>query len=204
MGHAFLAHVGCSACVPPGRPTVASAGGVWGGYHNDGRDAVHLSWQRFAGTALGAAAGPFLTTYFGSNALVFSAGVLALGLICAGLHLDKSGYRFSRITLAIVMLVAHTKAAWLAEVRLVAAQRFVEALGRNCCGAASDRGLARRRGRETRLKLTEDGGDFARGHGFIAEGKRAMLAHLARGAQEGSYGGSAEGAANADAFHSHR
>jgi uncharacterized membrane protein YccC len=85
--------------------------------------ALAISWQRFIGTALGAAAGALLiiTTYFGSKALVFTAGVFALGLICAVLHLDRSGYRFASISLAIVMLVPRTNAA-----SVVATDRFVE------------------------------------------------------------------------------
>jgi uncharacterized membrane protein YccC len=35
--------------------------------------------------------------------------------------LDRSAYRFAAITLAIVMLVAHTKPAWL-----IAIDRFIE------------------------------------------------------------------------------
>jgi uncharacterized membrane protein YccC len=79
--------------------------------------------QSTLGAALGAAAGALLiiTTYFGSKALVFTAGVFALGLICAVLHLDRSGYRFASISLAIVMLVPRTNAA-----SVVATDRFVE------------------------------------------------------------------------------
>jgi Fusaric acid resistance protein-like len=65
--------------------------------------------------------GAALAAYFGSNVLVFTAGVFLLGLICAGLRLDRSGFRFATITLTIVMLIAHTKPAWM-----VAIHRFVE------------------------------------------------------------------------------
>jgi len=65
-----------------------------------------ISLQRLAGTVLGAATGALLATYFGTSAIAFGAGILALGLICAILHLDRTAYRFSGITLAVIMLVA--------------------------------------------------------------------------------------------------
>jgi uncharacterized membrane protein YccC len=83
--------------------------------------AFTISWHRFVGTALGAAAGGLLATYFGSNTLIFGLGVLILGMICAVLRLDRAAYRFASITLAITMLVASTNAAWI-----VAARRFFE------------------------------------------------------------------------------
>ena len=64
--------------------------------------------------------GALLTTYFGSNVIVFGLGVFALGLVCAALHLEDA-YRLASVTLAIVMLIARTKPAWM-----VAAHRFVE------------------------------------------------------------------------------
>jgi uncharacterized membrane protein YccC len=82
--------------------------------------ALAVSQQRFAGTAVGALMGALLSTYFGSNNVAFGLGVFALGLICAALQLGEA-YRMASVTLAIVMLVARTKAAWI-----VAAHRFVE------------------------------------------------------------------------------
>ena len=83
--------------------------------------ALTISGQRFAGTALGAALGALLATYFGSNLVVFTTGVFVAGLICAALRLDRSAYRFTGITLAIVMLVAHDTVAWV-----IALHRFIE------------------------------------------------------------------------------
>jgi uncharacterized membrane protein YgaE (UPF0421/DUF939 family) len=82
--------------------------------------ALTISWQRFAGTVLGAAAGALLSTYFHANLAVFGAGVFLLGLICAVLRL-RSAYRFSGVTLAITMLIVRDKPAWM-----VAWHRFVE------------------------------------------------------------------------------
>jgi len=47
--------------------------------------------------------------------------VFVLGLICGFIRLDRSGYRYAGITLAIVLLVARTRSPWI-----VAAHRFVE------------------------------------------------------------------------------
>jgi len=82
--------------------------------------ALTVSEQRLAGTAMGAVMGALLTTYFSSNVIVFGLGVFALGLVCAALHLEDA-YRLASVTLAIVMLIARTKPAWM-----VAAHRFVE------------------------------------------------------------------------------
>ncbi|HTS10677.1 MAG TPA: FUSC family protein [Candidatus Limnocylindrales bacterium] len=79
------------------------------------------SVQRFLGTALGAAFGDVVATYLPSNVLVFTVGIFVLGLICALLGLDRSAYRFSGITLAIVLLVAHNRTPWI-----VALHRFFE------------------------------------------------------------------------------
>jgi uncharacterized membrane protein YgaE (UPF0421/DUF939 family) len=83
--------------------------------------AFTVSWYRFVGTAIGAAAGALFATYFGSNTAMFGIGIFILGIICAVLKLDRAAYRFAGITLAITMLVAHTNAAWV-----VAARRFFE------------------------------------------------------------------------------
>jgi uncharacterized membrane protein YgaE (UPF0421/DUF939 family) len=82
--------------------------------------ALAVSEQRFAGTALGAVMGALLTTYFGSNLIAFGLGVFVIGLICAALRIEDA-YRLASVTLAIVMLIAHTKQAWI-----VAAHRFIE------------------------------------------------------------------------------
>jgi len=83
--------------------------------------AVTLSTQRFAGTAIGAALGGLMASYFDQSALVFAAAVFLSGVICAALHFDRNACRYASITLAIVMLVARVQAAWI-----VATHRFVE------------------------------------------------------------------------------
>lgn len=83
--------------------------------------AFAASWQRFAGTALGAAAGAIAVIYLGPQLLVFAACVFILGLLCGVTRLDRIAYRFGGITLAVVFLVPHAGPSWR-----IAFHRFVE------------------------------------------------------------------------------
>ncbi len=83
--------------------------------------ALTISVQRFTGTALGAAVGALVVTYFGSNVLVFGVTVFVIGVVCAILRIERNAYRFAGIALAIVMLVEHARPAWV-----VAVHRFAE------------------------------------------------------------------------------
>jgi uncharacterized membrane protein YccC len=80
-----------------------------------------VSWQRFIGTALGAAIGAIVATYFGPHMLIFCASIFLLGLFCAAMRADRSAYRFGGVTLAIVLLLPRAEPA-----RLVAFHRFAE------------------------------------------------------------------------------
>jgi uncharacterized membrane protein YccC len=82
---------------------------------------LDVSKKRFLGTALGAAAGGLLATYFAPRVVTFAAAIFALGLICAVLRQDQTAYRFGGITLAIVMLVGRTSPPFV-----IAAHRFAE------------------------------------------------------------------------------
>jgi len=79
-----------------------------------------LAWQRFAGTALGAALGALIATFLRPTALVYAAAIFFCGVFCALLRF-RGAYRFAAITLSIILLIAHTSPAWI-----VAWHRFVE------------------------------------------------------------------------------
>lgn len=83
--------------------------------------AFAISWQRFVGTALGAAVGAIAARHFGPNLLAFGASVFILGLLCAVAHADRSAYRFGGVTLAIVLLIPRAGPAWI-----IAIHRFAE------------------------------------------------------------------------------
>jgi uncharacterized membrane protein YgaE (UPF0421/DUF939 family) len=83
-------------------------------------DPKTLAWQRFAGTALGAAMGALIATFFPPNAVVYGAGIFLSGALCAPFGISGA-FRFAAITLSIILLIAHQRAAWI-----VALHRFVE------------------------------------------------------------------------------
>jgi uncharacterized membrane protein YgaE (UPF0421/DUF939 family) len=79
-----------------------------------------LAWQRFAGTALGAALGALIATWFHPGWVVYGVGIFVCGMLCAILRVSAA-YRFAAITLTIVLLIAHQRGPWI-----VAGHRFVE------------------------------------------------------------------------------
>jgi len=83
--------------------------------------ALPISAQRFAGTAVGAAVGAVLGTYFSGNILVFGIAVLVIGIFCAAFRVERSAYRYASVTLAIVMLVTRSNREWV-----IAVHRFLE------------------------------------------------------------------------------
>ena len=86
-------------------------------------DPKTLAWQRFAGTALGAAMGALIGTVFPAsptNTLVYAGAIFLAGVVCVLLRF-RGAYRFAAITLSIILLIAHTRVAWI-----VAWHRFVE------------------------------------------------------------------------------
>lgn len=81
---------------------------------------LHLAWQRFAGTALGAALGSLIATFVAPNWALYGAGLFVCGILCGILRIGTA-YRFAGITLTIVLLVARQRPAWI-----IGAHRFVE------------------------------------------------------------------------------
>jgi len=82
---------------------------------------LSLAWQRFAGTAMGAAVGAVTATYFGESVWWFGAAVFVTGLLCVALRVERSAYRYASVTLVIVMLVTRSGSA-----PSVAIHRFFE------------------------------------------------------------------------------
>jgi uncharacterized membrane protein YccC len=80
-----------------------------------------ISIERIAATALGALAGALVATYFTGNLLVFAAAVFVLGLLCAAFRMEKTAYRYAGVTLAIIVLIPRSHAAWI-----VALHRYFE------------------------------------------------------------------------------
>jgi uncharacterized membrane protein YgaE (UPF0421/DUF939 family) len=80
-----------------------------------------ISVERIAATALGALAGALLANYFTGNLVIFAAAVFVLGLFSATFRMEKSAYRYASITLAIIVLIPRSNAAWI-----VALHRFFE------------------------------------------------------------------------------
>jgi uncharacterized membrane protein YccC len=80
-----------------------------------------ISIERIAATALGALAGALVASYFTGNLLVFAAAVFVVGLLCAAFRMEKTAYRYAGVTLAIIVLIPRSHAAWI-----VALHRFFE------------------------------------------------------------------------------
>ncbi|HTZ75934.1 MAG TPA: FUSC family protein [Candidatus Aquilonibacter sp.] len=74
--------------------------------------ALKVSWQRFIGTALGAAVGAIAVSRFGTHLWVLAVGIFVLGPLCFAIRADRSAYRFGGIALMIVLLTPHVTPAW--------------------------------------------------------------------------------------------
>jgi Aromatic acid exporter family member 1 len=72
-----------------------------------------LSLGRIVASALGASVGAIEATYFGNSLIAFGLAVFLLGLMSFASRLDKPGYRYASVTLAIVVLTPRAEPAWL-------------------------------------------------------------------------------------------
>jgi uncharacterized membrane protein YccC len=85
---------------------------------------LSASRTRLAGTAVGAVVGGIFMAVFGMNVLGFAVAVTIAFFLCDLLRLAQS-QRLATVTVAIIMLIGHTSAAWI-----IALHRFSEvALG---------------------------------------------------------------------------
>jgi uncharacterized membrane protein YgaE (UPF0421/DUF939 family) len=82
---------------------------------------VSLAVQRIVASALGALLGAIESAYFGANLIAFALTIFVLGLISFVFRLEKVGYSYAGMTLAIVVLIPRPEAPWIA-----ALHRFAE------------------------------------------------------------------------------
>ena len=72
---------------------------------------IQGAWQRFVGTALGAALGAAIATYVGRTAIVYAIGIFVCGILAAASR-SWSAYRVAAITFSIVVLISRGP-AWV-------------------------------------------------------------------------------------------
>jgi uncharacterized membrane protein YgaE (UPF0421/DUF939 family) len=77
------------------------------------------AWQRFVGTALGAALGAVVATFLGHTTIIYALGIFVCGILAAVLR-SWSAYRVAAITFSIVVLISRGP-AWV-----FAWHRFIE------------------------------------------------------------------------------
>jgi uncharacterized membrane protein YccC len=82
---------------------------------------VPLAIQRIVASALGASLGIIESTYFGANLVAFALTVFVLGLLSMAFRLERVGYSYAGMTLAIIVLIQRPEAPWI-----TAAHRFAE------------------------------------------------------------------------------
>jgi len=82
---------------------------------------VPLAIQRIVASALGASLGAIESAIFGANLVAFALTIFLLGLISIAFRLEKVGYSYAGMTLAIIVLIQRPEAPWIAAVH-----RFAE------------------------------------------------------------------------------
>ena len=82
---------------------------------------VPLAVQRIVASALGASLGAIESACFGPNLVAFAFTIFVLGLISIAFRLEKVGYCYAGMTLAIIVLIPRPEAPWIAAVH-----RFAE------------------------------------------------------------------------------
>jgi uncharacterized membrane protein YccC len=82
---------------------------------------VPLAIQRIVASALGASLGAIESACFGPNLVAFAFTIFVLGLISIAFRLEKVGYSYAGMTLAIIVLIPRPEAPWIAAVH-----RFAE------------------------------------------------------------------------------
>jgi uncharacterized membrane protein YgaE (UPF0421/DUF939 family) len=85
------------------------------------RSTVPLGVQRIVASALGASLAAIESTFFGPNLIAFAVAIFVLGIVSLVLRLERVGFSYAGITLAIIVLIPRAATPWIA-----AADRFME------------------------------------------------------------------------------
>ena len=80
-----------------------------------------LSIERIAATAVGASVGALEANYFRANLVAFAVAIFLVGLLSIAFRLEKTAYRYTSITLTIIVLIPRSEAPWA-----TALHRFLE------------------------------------------------------------------------------
>jgi uncharacterized membrane protein YccC len=80
-----------------------------------------LSIERIVATAVGASVGALEANYFRSNLIAYAVAVFLLGLLSIAFRLEKTAYRYTSITLTIIVLIPRSVSPWS-----VGLHRFIE------------------------------------------------------------------------------
>jgi uncharacterized membrane protein YccC len=80
-----------------------------------------LSIERIVATAVGASVGALEANYFRSNLIAYAVAIFLVGLLSIAFRLEKTAYRYTSITLTIIVLIPRSEAPWA-----TALHRFIE------------------------------------------------------------------------------
>jgi len=75
---------------------------------------VPLAIQRIVASALGASLAVIESVCFGANLIAFALTIFVLGLLSMAFRLERVGYSYAGMTLAIVVLIPRSEAPWIA------------------------------------------------------------------------------------------
>ena len=80
-----------------------------------------LSIERIVATAVGASAGALEANYFRANLVAYAVAIFLVGLLSIAFRLEKTAYRYTSITLTIIVLIPRSAPPWS-----VGLHRFIE------------------------------------------------------------------------------
>jgi uncharacterized membrane protein YccC len=80
-----------------------------------------LSIERIVATAVGASVGALEANYFRANLVAYAVAIFLVGLLSIAFRLEKTAYRYTSITLTIIVLIPRSPPPWS-----VGLHRFIE------------------------------------------------------------------------------